>query len=171
MGAKTKPEGDFIFAPTQADKIKIGIVVSEWNKTITGALLNGCLETLKKYDISLDQVEQKWVPGSFELALGAQWLIEYYNADAVICLGCVIKGETPHFHYISQTVAKNIGDLSLKYDRPVIFGVLTTENEPHALERAGGKSGNKGEDAAVAALKMLQLKSDSKKAGRNIGFV
>jgi 6,7-dimethyl-8-ribityllumazine synthase len=170
MGIKSKSEKKFVFDPEQAGKIKIGIVISEWNDQVTSALLNGCLSVLKKYKIPEENIIQKWVPGSFELALGGQWIVEKFNADAVICIGCVIKGETPHFHYIAETVANNIGDLSLKYGRPFIFCVLTTENEQHAIERAGGKAGNKGEDAAYAALKMIQLKSDLKKHGKNIGY-
>lgn len=171
MGLKKEPQGNFEFNPANIDRLRIGIVVSEWSQTITGSLLDACWETLKKYKIREENILVKWVPGSFELALGGQWLVEYENVDAVICLGCIIKGETPHFHYISTTVSENIGKLSIKFGRPFIFGVLTTENEEHALARAGGKVGNKGEEAAMAALKMLQLKSDLKKSGKNIGFI
>ena len=170
MGVKKEPQGEFKFNPVNLERIRIGIVVSEWNKTITGSLLEACVNTLKKFLIPEENIQITWVPGSFELPLAAQWLVEYNNVDTVICLGCIIKGETPHFHYISQTVTNNIGELSLKFGRPFIFGVLTTENEEHALARAGGKAGNKGEEAALAALKMLQLKSDIKKSGKNIGY-
>ena len=169
MGIKKEKE-TFEISSLEVSKLKIGIVVSEWNKKITSALLDGCLSVLKKQNIRSENILQKTVPGSFELALGAQWLIEYFNADAVICIGCIIKGETPHFHYLSGTVTKNIGDLSLKYGRPFIFCVLTTENEEHAMERAGGNKGNKGEDAAYAALKMINLKSDLKTNTKNIGY-
>jgi 6,7-dimethyl-8-ribityllumazine synthase len=145
-----------------AAKIKIGIVVAEWNKTITTALLDGCLRVLADHKIPTKSIIVKWVPGSFELPLAAKWLFDSSGVDAVICLGCVIKGETPHNHYISEAVSNGITQLSLAYSRPVIFGVLTPNNEQQALERAGGKKGNKGEDAAYAVLQMLKLKQELK---------
>ena len=138
--------------------ITIGIVVAQWHNDITGALLKGALDTLKKSGIPTTSVIVKHVPGSFELPLGAQLLREQDKADAVLCLGCIIQGETPHFEYISQTVAQGIMDLNLKYNIPVIFGVLTTNTVKQAKQRSGGKHGNKGADAAIAALQMLELK-------------
>jgi 6,7-dimethyl-8-ribityllumazine synthase len=138
--------------------ITIGIVIAQWHNDITDALLKGALDTLKKSGIPASSVIVKHVPGSFELPLGAQLLREQDKADAVLCLGCIIQGETPHFEYISQAVAQGIMDLNLKYNIPVIFGVLTTNTVKQAKQRSGGKHGNKGADAAIAALQMLELK-------------
>ena len=146
------------FSGTNIGKIndkKFGIVVSEWNSEITDALLEGAYSTLLELGANSKNIIQKHVPGSFELTLGAQWLAQDNDIDAVICLGCVIQGETPHFDYICQAVAKGIIDVGLKFNKPVIFGVLTTLNKQQALDRAGGRHGNKGDEAAVTAVKML----------------
>ncbi|MBC7426263.1 MAG: 6,7-dimethyl-8-ribityllumazine synthase [Bacteroidia bacterium] len=136
-----------------------GIVVSEWNIEITGALLNGAVETLKDAGATDDQIRIIWVPGSFELPFGAQKLagMEGHDIDAVICLGCVIQGETRHFDFICQACADGVTNVGLKFNKPVIFGVLTTDNLEQAQDRSGGKHGNKGVEAAVTALKMLKL--------------
>lgn len=134
---------------------KFGIVASEWNSEITEALYSGAVETLLQNGASKENIIRKSVPGSYELSLGAQWLAKKEEIDAVICLGCVIQGETPHFDYICQAVAHGITNVGLKYDKPVIFGVLTTLNLQQALDRAGGKHGNKGEEASFTAIKML----------------
>lgn len=134
---------------------KFGIVVSEWNSEITEALYSGAVETLIQNGAKRENVIRKTVPGSYELTLGAQWLAKDNGVDSVICLGCVIQGETPHFDYICQAVANGITNVGLKYDKPVIFGVLTTLTMQQALDRAGGKHGNKGDEAAATAIKML----------------
>jgi 6,7-dimethyl-8-ribityllumazine synthase len=134
---------------------RFAIVVSEWNEQITEALYSGAVETLIQHGAKKDQISRHDVPGSFELTLGSQWTAQKEDVDAVISLGCVIQGETPHFDYICQSVAQGIKDVSLKYDKPVIFGVLTTDTLQQALDRAGGKHGNKGEEAAITAIKML----------------
>ena len=134
---------------------KFGIVVSEWNSEITEALYSGAVETLIQNGAGKENIIRKSVPGSYELTLGAQWLAIKPEIDTVICLGCVIQGETPHFDYICQAVAHGITNVGLKYDKPVIFGVLTTLNLQQALDRAGGKHGNKGDEAASTAIKML----------------
>lgn len=134
---------------------KFGIVVSEWNSEITEALYAGAHATLLDLGAARENIIKKYVPGSFELTLGAQWLAQENDIDAVICLGCVIQGETPHFEYICQAVATGITEVGLKFNKPVIFGVLTTLNKQQALERAGGRHGNKGDEAAVTAVKML----------------
>jgi 6,7-dimethyl-8-ribityllumazine synthase len=134
---------------------KFAIVVSAWNEAITGALLSGALEALNKAEVPLEQISIKTVPGTFELALGAQREALKEDIDAVICLGCVIQGETRHFDFICDATANGIIQVGLKYNKPVIFGVLTTENEQQALERAGGKHGNKGFEAGITALQML----------------
>ena len=134
---------------------KFGIIISEWNSEVTESLFAGAYETLTSLGAKKDNIIRKMVPGSFELTLGAQWMAKEKKIDAVICLGCVIQGETPHFDFICQAVAKGITDVALKYDKPVIFGVLTTLTKKQALDRAGGKHGNKGDEAAITAIKML----------------
>ena len=134
---------------------KFGILVSEWNSEITEALYSGAVETLLQTGASKENIIRKTVPGSYELTLGAQWLAKENDIDAVICLGCVIQGETPHFDYICQAVANGITNVALKYNKPVIFGVLTTLTQQQALDRAGGKHGNKGDEASATAVKML----------------
>ncbi len=141
--------------PKLANK-KIGIVVAEWNSDITEALFEGAYETLLSSGLRKKNIIRRTVPGSFELPLAALWLAEQKDIDGVICLGCVIQGDTPHFDYICQAVAQGIMQVGLSSGKPVAFGVLTTLNKKQALERAGGKLGNKGEEAAVTALQMLQ---------------
>jgi 6,7-dimethyl-8-ribityllumazine synthase len=133
------------------------IVVAEWNDDITEALYEGAVSGLVASGVKRKNIIRKNVPGSFELSLGALWMAEKKNIDAVICIGCVIQGDTPHFDYICQSVAYGITEAGLKTRKPVIFGVLTTLNKEQALERAGGKLGNKGEEAAITALKMLNF--------------
>ena len=142
---------------SDASSRRIGIVVSEWNNEITDALYSGALNSLLELGVDREKVIRMDVPGSFELSLGAQWMAQRNDIDAVICLGCVIQGETRHFEFICQSVAQGIKDVALKYDKPVVFGVLTTDNKKQALDRAGGKHGNKGDEAAFTALKMLSL--------------
>jgi 6,7-dimethyl-8-ribityllumazine synthase len=153
------------------EDLRIGIVVSEWNSKITDSLKNACVDYFLENGFSEKQLLIKQVPGSFELPLGAQYLIELEDTDAVCCLGCVIKGETPHFDFISEAVALKIADLNLRYNRPVSFGVITANTDEQAVDRAGGKKGNKGEEAAIAALKMLVLKHELKfKNKSGLGF-
>jgi 6,7-dimethyl-8-ribityllumazine synthase len=146
-----------------ARKMRFGIVVSDWNNDITSSLLKGAEKTLKKHGVPGKDIIVKHVPGSFELTLGAQFLAEYDDLDGVICLGCVIRGETPHFKYICQSVTQGITQLNLDYNIPFIFGVLTTENHKQAIERAGGKHGNKGDEAAVTVIKMAALQREVEK--------
>jgi 6,7-dimethyl-8-ribityllumazine synthase len=140
-----------------AKDMSFGIVVSEWNPAITDTLLEGAYNTLVANGAHPSNIFVKHVPGSFELVLGAQFFAEYTEVDAIICLGCVIQGETPHFTYICQGVTNGIAQLNLEYNIPFIFGVLTTDNFEQARERAGGKHGNKGEEAAAVAIKMVAL--------------
>jgi 6,7-dimethyl-8-ribityllumazine synthase len=142
----------------QLKKARIGIAVSEWNKEVTGALLAGAVEVLKECSLKQSNIMIEWVPGSYELPLAAQYLIRYRKADAVICLGSVIQGETRHFEFICQAVSQNIIQVSTGHNTPVIFGVLTTDNMQQALDRSGGKHGNKGVEAAVAAVQMIALR-------------
>ena len=140
--------------------MKFGIVVSEWNYEVTGALMHGAVDTLIKHGVSEDDIIVKHVPGSFELTLGGQLLAENTDADAVILLGCVIQGETRHFDFICQGVTQGITQVNTSYNIPVIFGVLTTDNLQQAQDRAGGKHGNKGDEAALTAIKMVALQND-----------
>ena len=136
---------------------RFAIVVSEWNEGVTESLYNGAYETLVTQGAQADNIIRKDVPGSFELSLGAQKMAENEDIDAVICIGCVIQGETKHFDFICSAVANGITTVSLKYNKPVIFGVLTPNTQKQALDRAGGKHGNKGDEAAITAIKMLSL--------------
>lgn len=140
-----------------AEDHNFGIVVSEWNNEITNALLQGAKETLINEGVKPGNIIVKIVPGAFELPYGAQFILENEDVDAIICLGCVIQGETRHFDFICDAVANGIMRVSLDYSVPVIFGVLTTDNLQQALDRSGGKHGNKGVEAAATALKMLAL--------------
>jgi 6,7-dimethyl-8-ribityllumazine synthase len=146
-----------------AGKMRFGIVVSDWNKEVTWALLEGAINTLKQHGAANKNIVVKHVPGSFELTLGAQFMAEYDDMDAIICLGCVIQGETPHFTYICQGVAQGITQLNMEYNIPFIFGVLTTLNQQQAVDRAGGIHGNKGDEAAVTAIKMAALQQEMEK--------
>lgn len=140
-----------------AEDMSFGIVVSEWNPEVTEALKNGAIETLLKHNVLTENITVHYVPGSFELPLGAQWVLSHLEADAVICLGCVIQGETRHFDFICQGVTQGIVQLNHAFGRPVIFGLLTTDNMEQAIDRAGGKHGNKGTEAAITAIKMVAL--------------
>ena len=143
-----------------ADEFRFGIVVAEWNLEITNALLNGAYQTLKKHGASEENILKKYVPGSFELTLGAQFIAEYCKVDAVICLGCVIQGETPHFDYICKSTTHGITELNLTYNIPFVFGVLTTNTLQQAKDRSGGVLGNKGDEAAITAIKMVALQQE-----------
>ncbi|KYG81667.1 6,7-dimethyl-8-ribityllumazine synthase [Roseivirga ehrenbergii] len=140
---------------TDMGKKKFAIVVSEWNEEVTESLYQGAYETLIANGVTKENIIKKMVPGSFELSMGAQWMAQKEEIDAVICLGCVIQGETRHFDFICDAVAHGITNVSLKYNKPVIFGVLTPNTQQQALDRAGGKHGNKGDEAAITAVKML----------------
>lgn len=141
-------------------KFRFGIVVSDWNSEVTHALLQGALETLSSHGVKEENILVKHVPGSFELTLGAQFMAEYADLDGVICLGCVIQGETPHFNFVCQGVTHGITELNMNYNIPFIFGVLTTNTLEQAKDRAGGKHGNKGTEAAVTVLKMAALQRE-----------
>ncbi len=158
MATKDLSQYDVESIPS-AEKMRFGVVVAEWNIEITGALAEGAINTLKKHGAKEDNILTKFVPGSFELPLGAQYFAELENVDAVLLLGCVIQGETRHFDYICEGVTQGTMDLNLKYNKPFIFGLLTTNNEQQAKDRAGGKHGNKGDEAAVTAIKMVHLKN------------
>ena len=159
MATKNLSEYDIEKVPS-AEGMKFGIIVAEWNYEITGALAEGAIGTLKKHGTEEKNIIVKHVPGTFELTLGAQYMAEYTDVDAVIVLGCVIQGETRHFDFICAGVTQGIIDLNVKYNKPFIFGVLTTDNQQQALDRAGGRLGNKGDEAAVTAIKMVALRNE-----------
>lgn len=157
MSSRLKKNSELPIKPLKnAKSIRIGIAVSEWHPEVTEELFEGAERMLLKNGISRKNILRKNSPGSFELPLTAQFLLKK-KCNAVICLGCVIKGETDHYEYICSTVSKGILDVSLLHNKPVAFGVLTTNSLEQALNRAGGKFGNKGEESAEAVLKMLSL--------------
>lgn len=137
--------------------LKIGIVNSRFNEFITSKLLSGALDALSRHGVNDEDIEVAWVPGAFEIPLVADKMASSGKYDAVICLGAVIRGATPHFDYVAAEVSKGIANVSLKTGMPVIFGVITTDNIEQAIERAGTKVGNKGVDAAEAAIEMANL--------------
>ncbi|MEO1449164.1 MAG: 6,7-dimethyl-8-ribityllumazine synthase [Bacteroidota bacterium] len=140
----------------QSDRIVI--VVSKWNTEITETLFEGAVSILAEVGVRPENILRYDVPGSFELPTGANIALnKHYNLDGVICLGCVVQGETRHFEFISDAVAQGIMRVGLDHNKPVIFGVLTPDTQQQALDRAGGKYGNKGEEAAVALLEMIDL--------------
>jgi 6,7-dimethyl-8-ribityllumazine synthase len=156
MASSQKNLSDYSSANlTNVSKKRFAIVVSEWNSEVTESLYSGAYETLVQHGANPKNIVRKQVPGSFELTLAAQWCAQDEQIDAVICLGCVIQGETRHFDFICDAVAHGITQVSLKYNKPVIFGVLTPNTQQQALDRAGGKHGNKGDEAAITAIKML----------------
>lgn len=152
-------------------KFEIAIVVAEWNAEITHALYEGCYQTLIDHGVLEENIYTTQVPGSFELPVGARMMAANHTPDAVICLGCVIKGETSHNEYINIAVAQGLTNLSLASGRPFIFGVLTPNNLEQAKARAGGEHGNKGVEAAITALRMAALRKEkSRGAKKSIGF-
>ena len=140
-----------------ARDFKFGIVVGRFNEFISSKLLGGCLDALKRHDGQEDNIEVAWVPGAFEVPLVAQKMAHTGRYDAVICLGAVIRGATPHFEFVSGEVTKGIAKVSLDSGVPVIFGIITTDTLEQAIERAGTKAGNKGWEAAVSAIEMADL--------------
>jgi 6,7-dimethyl-8-ribityllumazine synthase len=145
-------EGNFIISNK-----KIGIVVSRFNEFITSKLLGGAVDTLVRHGIADADITVAWAPGAFEIPVVVKRMADSGNYDAVIALGCVIRGATPHFDYVAGEAAKGIGQVAMNSGVPVLFGVLTTENIEQAVERAGTKAGNKGADAAMAAIEMITL--------------
>ena len=138
---------------------RIAIVTAEWNEEITFAMRDGAIAFLKSYGASDSTLLVRQVPGSFELVYGAAKLLENEQVDGVIVIGCVIQGETPHFTFISQAVASAVAELNIRFGRPVVFGVLTTLTQAQAQDRAGGKHGNKGTEAAATLIKMLHFQA------------
>ena len=137
--------------------LKIGLVVSRFNRMITERLLDGALDHLRRNGISEDDITVVRVPGSFEIPFAAQRLAQTENLDAVICLGTLIRGETPHFDYIAHQVTEGIGQVGLKFNLPVTYGIITANTLEQAVNRAGAKHGNKGVEAAQSAVEMANL--------------
>lgn len=140
-----------------ASNMCFGIVVAEWNPEITGALLEGCVKTLEKHGTLPENIHVKTVPGSFELVYGAQQMCKNDGFDAIIVLGSVIRGETPHFDYICEGVTYGIAHLNAVQNIPVVYGLVTTNDLQQAQDRAGGRLGNKGDECAVVAIKMAKF--------------
>jgi 6,7-dimethyl-8-ribityllumazine synthase len=164
MATQLKSLSDFSHLKVaSAENFTFGIVVAQWNAVVTEALLKGAYHSLIEKGASEDNITVIEVPGSFELTSGADLLLQNKTIDAVICLGCVIQGETRHFDFICDAVANGITNVSIKHNKPVIFGVLTTDNQQQAEDRAGGKHGNKGEEAAITAIQMANIQQQLKK--------
>lgn len=150
--------------------LSFGVVVADWNRDITHALYEGCLDTLLKHGVSEAKIHVVQVPGAFELPAAARIIAYREKVDAVICIGCVIKGETQHDEYINNAVAQGLVNLSIASGKPFIYGVLTPNTHEQALDRAGGKYGNKGVEAAVTGLRMAALYQNSAGGKKAIGF-
>ncbi len=136
---------------------KVGIVYAEWNNEITYALRDGAIKTLIENGVSSEDIDTKSVPGSWELIFGASQMVKSGKYDSVIAIGCVIRGDTPHFDYICEGVTVGLSKLNVEYNTPVIFGLITTNNLLQAQERSGGRLGNKGDECAVTALQMMEM--------------
>jgi len=141
-----------------AQTMKFGIVLAEWNNSVTESMLNGAISTLKECNAKEENIIIKYVPGSIELTAGAKYFAEYTDVDAVISIGCVVQGETRHFDYVCDSVTHGITELNLRYPIPFIYCVLTTQNLQQSIDRAGGKLGNKGSECALTAVRMVELK-------------
>lgn len=153
---------DFNSVPN-AENMRFGIVVSEWNNNITGPLLEGAISTLKKHGAKDKNILVQTVPGSFELTFGSAQMIKSGKVDAVIAIGCVVRGDTPHFDYVCAGTTQGIAQLNAEGDIPVIYGLITTNTMQQAEDRAGGRLGNKGDECAITAIKMLDFKEKLQK--------
>ncbi len=159
MASQLKNLSDFSHTTVpDGSPYQFAIAVAEWNAEVTGALYNGALATLLQHGVKEENIISVAVPGSFELTGAAEIILSKHPyLDAVICLGCVIQGDTKHFDFICDAVAHGITQVGIKHSKPVIFGVLTTNDQQQAIDRAGGKHGNKGDEAAITAIKMADL--------------
>ncbi len=157
MATKNHNLSQFDSPLPSAEGMSFGIVVAEWNPHITGALAEGAVKTLREAGCREEDITVRYVPGTFELPLGAQFFAEYTNVDAIIVLGCVIQGDTPHFDYVCSGVTQGVTQLQIQWNIPIAFGVLTVLDEQQALDRCGGCLGNKGDEAAATALKMVDM--------------
>jgi 6,7-dimethyl-8-ribityllumazine synthase len=159
MATQLKNLSDFSHTTVpDASPYKFAIAVAEWNAEITGSLYNGAMKKLLEYGVDENNIHSVSVPGSFELTAAAELLLNKFpDLDGVICLGCIIQGETRHFDFICDAVAHGLTQVGIKHNKPVVFGVLTTNDQQQAIDRAGGKHGNKGDEAAITAIKMAHL--------------
>ncbi|KHJ37810.1 6,7-dimethyl-8-ribityllumazine synthase [Pedobacter glucosidilyticus] len=163
MASNLKNLSDFSHTTVPSAKpFRFGIVVAAWNAEVTGNLYRGAYDSLLKHGAEEENIISVEVAGSYELIAGADILLSKQQLDAVICLGCVIQGETRHFDFICNAVANGIAQVGIKHTKPVIFGVLTTDNQEQALDRAGGKHGNKGDEAAITAIKIADMSNSLK---------
>lgn len=153
-----------------ANGLKFAVITSQWNEEITQKLKDGCKAVLHEKKVNDEDIYFIDVPGTYELPMAASMILNHRSPDAVICLGCVIKGDTRHDEYINSAVSKSLLDISIESKTPVIFGVLTTENWDQAVDRSGGSFGNKGIEAAATAINMAKLYESYKKSTSNIGF-
>lgn len=160
MASESKNLSKFEYSVPSAKDMRFGVVAASWNSKITDALLEGAIRILLEAGAKKKDIIVKRVPGAYELTLGAQLMCEHTEVDAVIVLGAIIKGGTPHFDFIAQGVTQGINAVTLEYNTPIAFGVLTTNNMEEAEDRAGGRLGNKGEEAAATAIVMARLKMD-----------
>ena len=160
MATKNRNLSTFDAPLPSAEEMRFGIVVAEWNREVTEALLEGAVRTLRSAGCPDMNIQIKYVPGAFELPLGAQFFAEYTEVDAVIVLGCVVQGDTRHFDYICQGVTQGVMQLQIHWNMPIAFGVLTVDNLQQAIDRCGGRLGNKGDEAAAAAIQMVKLQID-----------
>ena len=163
MGEFRPQEGNF-----SVQGSRIAVITARWNSQVTDGLRDGALRALARHN--MQAVEDFYVPGAFELPQGARFLISNHKLDAVICLGCVIKGETSHNEYINHAVAHGLTNLGLSTGIPCTFGLLTPNDHQQAVDRAGGKYGNKGVEAAITAIRMAELKKNTKSTNSKIGF-
>lgn len=145
--------------PEEAARLKIGIVTALWNHEYTEQLTSGCTAALRNKGVISSNIFLHQVPGCFEIPLGCQWLHQYSEIDALIALGCLIKGETPHFEFIAESATQGLMDLMLRINKPIVNGILTVYSNEQALERLGGSHGHKGKEAAETSLQMIQLKA------------
>jgi len=157
--ATTNLSSGTFFEIDQVENIEIAIVVAKWNTEITEELYNGAKITLLRFGFNPNNIHKHYVPGSFELALGAKWLAGQSTIQGVICLGCIIRGETPHFEFVSMATAQGIQDVALQSEKPIVFGVLTDDNIQQSRDRSGGEKGNKGIEAAFTLAEMIHLKN------------
>jgi len=160
MASSLKNLSEFKETALNIDGAKVGILISEWNDEITNGMAQGAIDIMIEKGVSEDDIYVRYVPGTFELAYAAQQMSQYKPVNAIICVGCVIQGETRHFDFISQASATAIAEVGLNNDIPVIFSVLTTDNLEQAQDRAGGRHGNKGIEAGITALKMISLERE-----------
>lgn len=151
-------------SPKEAASLSIGIVTARWNHTVTEQLTSACIKSLEERGVSLSNISLHHVPGCFEIPVGCQWLDLYENVDALIAFGCLIKGETPHFEYISDAVTHGLMNLMISLEKPIVNGILTVYSLDQATDRLGGAHGHKGIEAADTALQMLRLRSNLMKS-------